>query len=365
MQNTTIEISKEYLHFAAAHFTLFSDTERENLHGHNFQVTLDAEAAIAEDGLTFDYNILKKALKQMCDDLDEQVIMPTQSPHLQIESDDHYTYVIFNGERIPFLERDLTLLPIRNVTVEELAHYLLATLIEREEIKVLDIQNMVLRCASGEANGPAPAGHRTRPSSQRLSGGMPMRCLVITGASSGIGHAPRRPSALTGIKSSTYLTQAVTLTAWSILQVIWPILTSFPTISEHLRAAVADADSLCLVHNAARLGHDTVQDIETDALRQIYEINLVAPTILNRLLLPHMTDGSSILYVGSTLGEKAVPGSFSYVVSKPMQSIGMMRASCQTWPERGSTPPASIRGLPIRKCCVITYRRTLCQTSPR
>ena len=111
---------------------------------------MDAEAAIAEDGLTFDYNILKKALKQMCDELDEQVIMPTQSPHLQIESDDQYTYAIFNGERIPFLERDLTLLPIRNVTVEELAHYLLATLIQREEIKALDIQNMVLRCASGE-----------------------------------------------------------------------------------------------------------------------------------------------------------------------------------------------------------------------
>jgi 6-pyruvoyltetrahydropterin/6-carboxytetrahydropterin synthase len=150
MQSTTIEISKEYLHFAAAHFTLFSDTERENLHGHNFQVTLDAKAPIAEDGLTFDYNILKKALKQMCDDLDEQVIMPTQSPHLQIESDDQYTYAVFNGERIPFLERDLTLLPIRNVTVEELAHYLLDTLLKRQEIQALDIQQMVLKCASGE-----------------------------------------------------------------------------------------------------------------------------------------------------------------------------------------------------------------------
>ena len=150
MQSTTIEISKEYLHFAAAHFTLFSDTERENLHGHNFQVTLDAEAPIAEDWLTFDYNILKKALKQMCDDLDEQVIMPTQSPHLQIESDDQYTYAVFNGERIPFLERDLTLLPIRNVTVEELAHYLLDTLLKRQEIQALDIQQMVLKCASGE-----------------------------------------------------------------------------------------------------------------------------------------------------------------------------------------------------------------------
>ena len=149
-QNTTIEISKEYLHFAAAHFTLFSATERENLHGHNFQVTLDAEAPIQQDGLTFDYNILKKALKKMCDDLDEQVLMPAHSPHLDIEHGDEYIFVVFNGERIPFLQRDLTLLPIRNVTVEELAHYLLGELLALDNIAALDIQNMVLRCASGE-----------------------------------------------------------------------------------------------------------------------------------------------------------------------------------------------------------------------
>ena len=150
MQNTTIEISKEYLHFAAAHFTLFSATERENLHGHNFQVTLDADAQMQDDGLTFDYNILKKAVKQLCDDLDEQVLMPTRSPYLEIDEQDDYTYVVFNGERIPFLQRDLTLLPIRNITVEELAQYLLAKLLEREDIKALDIDNMLLRCASGE-----------------------------------------------------------------------------------------------------------------------------------------------------------------------------------------------------------------------
>ena len=150
MQNTTIEISKEYLHFAAAHFTLFSATERENLHGHNFQVTLDADAPMQDDGLTFDYNILKKAVKQLCDDLDEQVLMPTRSPYLEIDEQDDYTYAVFNGERIPFLQRDLTLLPIRNITVEELAQYLLAQLLERDDIKALDIDNMLLRCASGE-----------------------------------------------------------------------------------------------------------------------------------------------------------------------------------------------------------------------
>jgi 6-pyruvoyltetrahydropterin/6-carboxytetrahydropterin synthase len=150
MQNTTIEISKEYLHFAAAHFTLFSATERENLHGHNFQVTLDADAPMQDDGLTFDYNILKKAVKQLCDDLDEQVLMPTRSPYLQIEEQDDYTFIIFNGERIPFLQRDLTLLPIRNITVEELAQYLLEKLLEREDIQALAIDHMLLRCASGE-----------------------------------------------------------------------------------------------------------------------------------------------------------------------------------------------------------------------
>ena len=150
MQNTTKEISKEYLHFAAAHFTLFSATERENLHGHNFQVTLDADAPMHDDGLTFDYNILKKAVKQLCDDLDEQVLMPTRSPYLEIDEQDDYTYIVFNGERIPFLQRDLTLLPIRNITVEELAQYLLGKLLEREDIQALDIDNMLLRCASGE-----------------------------------------------------------------------------------------------------------------------------------------------------------------------------------------------------------------------
>ena len=150
INQTTIEISKEYLHFSAAHFTLFSATNRENLHGHNFQVALEANATIHTDGLTFDYNILKKALKALCDELDEQVLMPSLSPYVQIENDNAYTYIIFNGERIPFLQRDLTLLPVRNITVEEMARYFLDQLLARPEIQALDINSLLLRCSSGE-----------------------------------------------------------------------------------------------------------------------------------------------------------------------------------------------------------------------
>jgi 6-pyruvoyltetrahydropterin/6-carboxytetrahydropterin synthase len=146
---TTIRISKEYLHFAAAHFTIFSASERENLHGHNFHVTVDATAEIHNDGLTFDYNRLKDTLKELCDALDEQVLMPEQSPYLTLESDDTYTYVNFAGERLPFLKRDLTLLPVRNVTVEELSRYLLDKLTTHPAIMLLDIEELVLKCASG------------------------------------------------------------------------------------------------------------------------------------------------------------------------------------------------------------------------
>ena len=45
-------------------------------------------------------------------------------------------------------------------------------------------------------------------------------------------------------------------------------------------------------------------------------------------MIPQMQASSSILYVGSTLGEKAVPNSFSYATSKHAV-IGMMRATCQ------------------------------------
>ena len=45
-------------------------------------------------------------------------------------------------------------------------------------------------------------------------------------------------------------------------------------------------------------------------------------------IIPYMKKGSSILYVGSTLSEKAVPQMSSYVMSKHAM-IGLMRSTCQ------------------------------------
>jgi 3-oxoacyl-[acyl-carrier protein] reductase len=96
-----------------------------------------------------------------------------------------------------------------------------------------------------------------------------------------------------------------------------------------LAQAIADSDSVALVHNASQMRKDSAGACDSDSLRQVLETNVVGINSLNQLLLPQLPSGSSVLYVGSTLSEKAVPNSFSYVVSKHAQ-LGMMRSGVHT-----------------------------------
>ena len=155
-----------------------------------------------------------------------------------------------------------------------------------------------------------------------------MPCLVITGASSGIGLATAAVFIESGYTVINLSRSACDVDGVTNITCDLADPNFLPDIETTLLAGIAEADTLCLVHNAAHLAHDCVAEISPEELRNVYEINLIAPTVLNRTLLPSMSPGSSILYVGSTLGEKAVPGSFSYVTSKHA-SIGMMRATCQ------------------------------------
>ena len=148
-ENIRIDIAKEYLHFSAAHFTVFSATERENLHGHNFQVEASLRGRVGDDGLCFDYNIVKTRLKTLCDALDEVVLLPGRCPHLDIRVSEAYTVAAFNDERLPFLHRDVKVLPVRNVTVEELAHWLIGELTDDVEIAALPVTDIELRVSSG------------------------------------------------------------------------------------------------------------------------------------------------------------------------------------------------------------------------
>lgn len=145
----TIEIAKEYLGFSAGHFTLFNERERENLHGHNFAVACEVTAPVGPAGMCFDYGALKTTLKALCDELDERVLLPGASPWLRVEEADDMVVAHYASERIPFLRRDVLVLDIRNVTVEELAGWFVSRLLATPVIRDNDIRALSVRVSSG------------------------------------------------------------------------------------------------------------------------------------------------------------------------------------------------------------------------
>lgn len=148
-QLTTIELSKEYLKFSAGHFTIFSSTERERLHGHNFAVSASIVAPVGDNGLCFSYGEFKAKLQSLCEALDEFMLLPGLSPHLKISETGNEYLVQFNGEQMRFLISDTLVLPIRNATVEEFARYLLSQLMKDGDISTYDVREIEMKVSSG------------------------------------------------------------------------------------------------------------------------------------------------------------------------------------------------------------------------
>ncbi len=149
-RTTRIELFKDNFKFSSGHFTIFSKTHRENLHGHNFRAGIIITSRVEEDGITFDYGLFKKKTEHLCSELNEHFLLPANSPHLKIETTETHIFAHFNSEKIPFLKRDVLVLPITNVTLEELAHWFLNRFLEDEAtIKTYAIEAIEVKVFSG------------------------------------------------------------------------------------------------------------------------------------------------------------------------------------------------------------------------
>ena len=150
-----LEIHKGEFSFSAGHFTIFSATEREQLHGHNYQVSIAFNIKIEHNGLSFDYRHYKKKIFALCDALDRHFLLPNASPYLKLEEDGDYWIAHFNHKKIPFLKEDVVILPLTNITIEELSHWFLQKILEdQSEFSSHGIHGITVKVF----NGPGQSG---------------------------------------------------------------------------------------------------------------------------------------------------------------------------------------------------------------
>lgn len=154
------------------------------------------------------------------------------------------------------------------------------------------------------------------------------KVLIITGASKGIGLATAKHFLANAYRVVNISRSPCPLAGVENLAIDMLIPNWLSDNASIIEQAIGDAEQVVLVHNAAIMTKETVSDIRAETLRQVLDLNVVAAAELNTLVLPKMSKGSSIIYISSTLGTKAVANTHAYVVSKHAV-IGQMRASCQ------------------------------------
>ena len=120
-----LHLAKENFKFSCSHFTIMSAKTAERLHGHNYhvEVLVEVKKLSPDLGFAFDFNDLKPEIKKVCDQLDERILIPEKSPYLDINKSKNNIEVTFQKKFYSFPAEDVCMMPMVNVTSEELAHY--------------------------------------------------------------------------------------------------------------------------------------------------------------------------------------------------------------------------------------------------
>jgi 6-pyruvoyltetrahydropterin/6-carboxytetrahydropterin synthase len=122
LHSYSISIRKEAFKFSSAHMTVFADGTKEALHGHNYttEISLDLKDISLKKMISFSF--FKKAIKEICDEWDEKVLLPENCPFLKIISKTETEIEFLLCQMRYVLPREeVILLPLDNITVETLS----------------------------------------------------------------------------------------------------------------------------------------------------------------------------------------------------------------------------------------------------
>lgn len=89
-------------------------------------------------------------------------------------------------------------------------------------------------------------------------------------------------------------------------------------IARSVEEAVAALGGIDILVNSAAIGHSgMIADIDLSEYQRVMDINVRAPVLFAKAVIPHLAQGGRIITIGSALGERVpFPGITTYAMSK-------------------------------------------------
>ncbi len=136
--------------FSACHF-LPGHSKCNRLHGHNYAIHLEIEGNVKDDGIVFDFVVLKSAMREIASELDHCVLMPGRSEVVKVVVGEDVR-VECDGKSYSFPREDVNVLDIEVVSAELLAEYILDKMLDSLDITP-NLQSISVGVDEGKGQG--------------------------------------------------------------------------------------------------------------------------------------------------------------------------------------------------------------------
>lgn len=121
---------KANIRFSAAHI-IPEYKKCGRLHGHSYAIHAKLHGKKDKKGIIVDFSIIKHHLKEIAEELDHFILIPTENDSLEIQESMEKISLTFHKKTYVFPREDCILLPIQSTSAENLALYVLKELLKR------------------------------------------------------------------------------------------------------------------------------------------------------------------------------------------------------------------------------------------
>jgi 6-pyruvoyltetrahydropterin/6-carboxytetrahydropterin synthase len=126
------------------------------MHGHDYQVSVAFECMVGSNGMSFDCRFYKQRLLDLCKTLDYRFVLPSKSEILNLEEQTEKWIAHVGSESLSFYKKDVIVLPITNVTLEELSFWFLQQLLQNpSELREHTIRAITVKIFNGRGESGA------------------------------------------------------------------------------------------------------------------------------------------------------------------------------------------------------------------